>query len=128
MDEPFLKRICIAGSVVSLALIFVLCSLLQPLETGICSLSPEHIGKTVSVEGEVADISNFTDGSLFFTLSRDGCEVKVVMWKDAVSAMSIMGSDAGSIKANSTVKVSGDVEVYRGSLQIVVSRPSVEVL
>jgi RecJ-like exonuclease len=127
MDEPFLKRLCIAGSILSLIGIFVLCTLIQPLEIGICSLSAEHRGKTVSVEGEVEDISNSTDGNFFFTLSRDGCEVKVVMWKDAAYAMSITGKDAGSITVNSTVKVSGEVEVYRGSLQIAVSRPSVEV-
>jgi RecJ-like exonuclease len=127
MDEPTLKKICVGGSILSLVLVFVLCSLIQPLETDICSLSAAHIGKTVSVEGVVEKVSNFTGDNLFFTLARDGCEVKVVVWKDALMAMSITGKDALGIKANSTVKLSGNVEVYRGSLQIAVSRPSVEV-
>jgi|WetSurMetagenome_2_1015567.scaffolds.fasta_scaffold736609_1 hypothetical protein len=126
MDEPLLRKVCIIGSIVSLVFVFVLCSLLQPIETDICGLSPAHIGKTVSVEGETLEASNFTDGNVFFTLSRNGCEVKVVVWKDAILAMSLSGKGIGALKPNATVKVSGDVEVYRGNLQIAVSRPSVE--
>lgn len=123
MEERQLKRLCIAGSLLSLLCIFILSHAVQPEEADICSLSAEYIGKVVSVGGTVTD--TFTDeGNVFFTLAGGGCEVRAVLWNATASAMSLRGEDPGGIAENAAVKITGSVEVYRGNIQIVVLRPS----
>jgi DNA/RNA endonuclease YhcR with UshA esterase domain len=128
MDEPLLKKLCIAGSILSLFLVFVMCSIVQPAEMDICGLSAAHVGKAVSVEGTVESVRTTEGGDVFFTLASGGCEVSVVLWRDTAAAMSMTGNGTNFIAVNSTVRVSGSVEAYRGRLQIAVSRPSVDVM
>lgn len=125
MDERLLKRLCVAGSIMSLICIFILSYMVQPTETELCSLSSSHVGKMVSVSGTVGRVT-VSEGNFFFVLSDGGCEVRAVMWKDTASAMAMRGEDPHIISENATVSISGNVEVRGGALQVVVSRPSVK--
>lgn len=77
-----------------------------------------HVPATLSVIGELGDVSRSVMGHLYFTLKDDRSELRCVMWKSAAQSLKF------EPKVGLQVIVHGGLEMYapRGALQLIVRR------
>jgi RecJ-like exonuclease len=127
MDERQLKIISLAGSVASLIVLYIFVLYVVPDNVNICDVGLEHAGRTINVTGTVKDF-RMNEGHAFFTLAQDGCEIRVVLWKDRVSGLGLRGTDVSLLRDNMTVSLTGEVDVHSGYLQIVPTRPDLKAI
>ncbi len=125
MDERQLKIISVSGSLASLLALYIFVLYMVPDNVNICDVSLEHAGKIINVTGTVKDF-RMNEGHAFFTLVQDGCEIKVVLWKDIVSGLGLRGTDVSLLRDNMTVGLTGEVDIHMGYLQIVPTRPDLK--
>jgi len=124
MDDTHVKTLSVTGSIASVVALYLFVGMVFPEGMNICSIDAGSLGSVVTVEGSVSEVLH-TNGNVFFTLADGGCEIKVVLWSDVVSALSMNGLDAASIGVNDTISVTGVVQSGSGRLQLVPVRPSV---
>ncbi len=127
MDEGQLRKLSVIGSVASLFVLYVIVLYVVPESVNICDITFEHAGRIINVTGTAKDVIH-RDGNVFFTLSGDGCEIRVVLWKNVVSGIELRGTNASLIQENVTVNLAGEVDVHGGYLQIVPTRPEVKLI
>jgi hypothetical protein len=127
MDERQLKIISVSGSLASVLALYIFVLFMVPDNVNICEIGPEYAGRIINVTGTVKDF-RMNDGNAFFTLSENGCEIKVVLWKDIISGLELRGTDASLLKDNITVSLTGEVDVHMGYLQIVPTKPDLKTI
>ncbi len=125
MDEKQLKTISVAGSVMSLVAVYALVLYSVPDNVKICDISLEHAGKIINVTGMVKDF-RMNEGNAFFTLTQEGCEIRVVLWNNVIRGIEMRGLNISSLGENDTVNLAGEVDVHSGYLQVVPTRPDVK--
>ncbi|MCD6496109.1 MAG: exodeoxyribonuclease VII large subunit [Candidatus Aenigmarchaeota archaeon] len=125
MKERQLKIFCIAGSILSLAALYIFVLAAVSEDVSVCDLSTEHMGKTVTVSGTVSAVSE-SNGNIFFTLSDSGCEIDVVLWDSVRRALEQKMNVSSVLSLNRKITVTGPVEIHRGLLQIVPGRPEIK--
>jgi DNA/RNA endonuclease YhcR with UshA esterase domain len=84
----------------------------EPLPMG--SLTAEHVGETVCVEGAVADVASFSQG-FKFTLDDGTGQTVLLLWDAVFDEL----ADRSRLDLNAQVTARGRVENYHGHLQIV---------
>jgi len=121
MRERDLIRICIAGSVLSLIALFIFVNNIQPTGVNIGEITREHLGTVVNIEGTVKDLST-SEGNVFFTLEDGTGEIRVVVWKSLMDSMASDDSGVSVISENVSAKIEGEVQYYRGYLEIIANK------
>jgi len=81
--------------------------------TSIGSITPDHIGEDVTVQGAVIEATSFSHG-FKFTLDDGQGQVVLLMWHDIYDAC----WDRAKINLGATVRVAGQITQYEGQLQI----------
>ena len=127
MDEKQLKTVSVVGAIISLIALYVFVLYIAPENVNICDISLEHTGRIINVTGTAKDVLH-RDGNVFFTLSDSRCEIRAVLWNSIISGMELRGMNISSLEENVTVNLAGEVDVHRGYLQIVPTRPSVKLI
>jgi RecJ-like exonuclease len=127
MDEPTLTKLCVAGAATSLVAIYIFVSCLAPARVNIGEIDFSYRGQLVNVTGTIQDIE-LHEGSAFFTLADTTGEIDVVIWSDVLEALEAKGVPRESLAQNSTVSLVGEVDVYRGMLQVVPSTSQLPVI
>jgi exonuclease VII large subunit len=127
MEERQLKIISILGSVVTLIAIYMFVSFIPVGDVKIGDITRDYSGKMVLVTGMVKNL-NVKDGNAFFTLVDDTGEIRVVIWKDILLELETKGVDFEALEENVTVSVEGSVDVYKGQLEIVLTRPRISII
>ncbi|UCG94986.1 MAG: OB-fold nucleic acid binding domain-containing protein [archaeon] len=118
MDDRNLLKLCIFCSILGLVILFVGVQQVEAKVTDIGSISEGEIGKLVSVEGTV--YSSYYNGEhLFFTLEDRTGRIKVVVFENLIDRLNI---DPRGIKKGIELRVDGEVEKYRGELEILPER------
>jgi len=126
MNEKQLTMLSITGSIISLIVIYIFVSFFTSGPVKIGEISKEHVGKVVNVTGIIKDM-NMKDGNIFFTLSDETDEIKVVLWSDFLKGLEMRGVNIDSLRDGVTVSVVGEVDVHKGYLEIVPTRPSISI-
>ncbi len=126
MDEKQLRALSVLGTLACLAVLYLMMSFVEASYVPLCDIGSEHKGKLVSVKGYAKDMLH-AEGNVFFTLYDGGCEIDVVLWRSVVSALEMNDINISEIKENVSIRLSGEVQVYRGLYQIVPLRPDVYV-
>ena len=117
MEQREITFICITGSVLSLIAAYLYVISVLPGSVLISDITSEMTGRKIEVTGNVSEITE-KDGNTFFTLSDDSGEIKAVLWNSVN-----LGKESllENVKKGGTFSVSGEVQVYRGQLEIIVS-------
>lgn len=127
MDEKQLAMTSVAGSVISLIAIYIIVSSMGPGDVNIGQITAEHAGKAVKVTGIIVNM-DVKDGNAFFTLADGTGEIRVVLWEGILRELERDGLDTSMLRDNVKISVEGEVDVYRGQLEIVPTRPRITVI
>ena len=120
VKESFLIRICLIGSVIGIFSIYLLSFTIVAEEIGAGEITGMYVGKKVSVSGRVENLRLHSNGHIFFDLRDDTGSIDVVIWEDRAEQLRLAGTDMGRIRDGAGIRITGMVELYRGSVQVVV--------
>lgn len=116
MDDSNLLRISILVSTLGLVLLFFVSIHSQPSLVEVAGLTYDDVGSKVVVKGEVMSKS-VKDGHIFIKISDGTGKILIAIFQNA--AEKISEEKLGCIQVESIVEVAGEVNEYRGSLEIV---------
>lgn len=127
MEEKQLKAVSIAGALLSLVAIYIFVLSIPAQDIAICDISLEHVGRIVNVTGTAEDVLH-KDNHTFFTLTDNGCEIRVVIWKSVAEGLELRNIQISEITSGMKVNLAGEVDMHSGYLQIVPTRPTLAAL
>lgn len=123
MDEGFLTKISALGFVICILILYVMSTMDFHARVKLGEIDRSFIGKTVNVTGEINSVY-VNEGNVFFTLSDETGEIKVVLWEDMIE---LIGINVSEINDGKTANVIGNVELYKGELEILPIRGLVKI-
>jgi exodeoxyribonuclease VII large subunit len=91
-----------------------------PEEINTGELTETYIGRKVKVSGTVENLRVHENGHIFFDLKDDAGSIDIVIWEDRVESLKLSGTDFSKIENGIGIQLMGNVERYKGNLQIVV--------
>ena len=119
MDEKSMTKLSLLCSLTGLAAIYATAMQTRPMMTPIASLDNNFVGLKVTISGQVVNSYEHQDGHLFLKL-RDDSEGVV-----SVPLFARLRAELGeSIELLDVVQVTGEVELYRGELEVIPERAS----
>ena len=120
MKETLLIKICLLGSVVGILSIYFLSFMIVPEEIGAGEITENHVGRKVRLSGTVEGFRMHSNGHVFFEVMDETGSVDVVIWEERVEQLMLSGTDVTRITGGIPIGLTGTVELYRGSVQVVV--------
>jgi DNA/RNA endonuclease YhcR with UshA esterase domain len=111
--------VCIISSTLGLALIYFAAIKVQPLDTELGDIDSELIGRTVRTTGHISYKSLNPAGHVFLTLSDGRKNIEVPLFAGFVNKLAESGLIENQLSKGVQLSVSGVVDEYKGSLQIV---------
>jgi len=127
MNEKQLIRISILGSVITLILIFIFVSSINPVNVKIGDIGVNDAGKTVNITGVIRNL-NMKNGNVFFTLSDETGEIQIVLWSNVMKELEIKGVNQTSLKDGMSINMEGTIDIYKGQLQIVPAKSGITII
>ena len=127
MNEKQLIRISILGSVITLILIFIFVSSINPVNVKIGDIGVNDAGKTVNITGVIRNL-NMKNGYVFFTLSDETGEIQIVLWSNVMKELEIKGVNQTSLKDGMSINMEGTIDIYKGQLQIVPAKSGITII
>ena len=112
----FLSLIC---SFIGLVLIYFAARNLQPKEMSISEITPELIGRTVTTHGIIVYKKVHPEGHVFLTISDNKTKIQVPLFAGYMKSLEERNLTKRDFKVGEELIVSGLVDEYRGSLQII---------
>ncbi|HIP97396.1 MAG TPA: hypothetical protein EYH32_09315 [Anaerolineae bacterium] len=82
--------------------------------TAIGNIGPDDVGQRLTVEGEITQVSNFSQG-MKFTLDDGTGQITLLLWQDTYQAL----PNRADLRTGTRVRASGAVSEYQGALEIV---------
>lgn len=114
-----MTKLSLICSLTGVAAIYAAAMQTHPMMTPIASLDNDFVGLKVAISGQVVDSYEHRDGHLFLKL-RDDSEGVV-----SVPVFARLRAELGEpIELLDMVQVTGEVELYRGELEVVPERAS----
>lgn len=109
-----IAKICLILTIVGITGLFVIVQTIQPKVVRIREIDTSIIGQLIEVNATIKSISK--DGHVFFNLEDGNDSIKAIMFeRDAKNHEHVY-----ELKKNDNVTVIGEVNNYRGELEIVV--------
>ena len=112
----FLSLVC---SLIGLFLIYIATINLQPREIEISDITPELIGRTVTTHGIIVYKKVHPEGHVFLTLSDNKTKIQVPLFAGYMNSLKERNLTEKDFKPGEKLIVSGLVDEYKGSLQII---------
>jgi DNA/RNA endonuclease YhcR with UshA esterase domain len=119
VKEGTLIWICIAGSAIGIVSLYFLSFMLISLELSPGEVGQQHLGRRVSLSGTAQNVEFNRNGHIFFDLADDSGDVEVVIWEDRAEQLELSGLNMSRLRNGAVVEITGDVEYYRGRIQVV---------
>ncbi len=120
MKESFVTRACLVGAVSGIIILYFLSMMITPVDVTPSGLSQEHLGKKVIMSGTVRDLRQHPSGHVFFELDDGRGSADIVIWEERAEQLKLSGVGLERIRNGISIEIRGDVELYKGSLQVVV--------
>jgi DNA/RNA endonuclease YhcR with UshA esterase domain len=95
----------------------------EPAEAAINTITPAQVGQVATIQGTLGEKETFSAGSKF-ELSDGTGTIILLLWQNVYDAI----PDADRLVAGATVKVIGQIEEYRGALEIIPEADGVRVM
>ncbi len=104
-----LQKISFVVSLIGILLLFALSGLLAPPLTDIADISEKNLGERLALQGNFTSIKNFDDDNF-----------QIIHMKDKTGNITIVSNSKSPIIINKSVTyiVTGEVQLYKGELQI----------
>ncbi len=115
-DQSILK-LSFAVSTFGLLLLFYVSANLQPPLMKISGIDYDKTGSRVTVKGVITSIKFHDNGHIFLVVSDGTGEISVSLFKNLVEKLG--EEKIKEIRPGNTIEVTGTVEEYQGSLEIV---------
>jgi len=112
----FLSLTC---SLIGLILIYFAAINIQPKEMSISEITPELIGRTVTTRGTIIYKKVHPEGHVFLTLSDNKTKIQVPLFVGYMNSLKERNLTERDFKVGEKLIVSGLVDEYKGSLQII---------
>jgi len=119
IKKNLLLSICILSSVIGLVLIYLAAIKIQPLETELGEIDSQLVGRAVKSSGYIAYKSANPAGHVFLTISSNKAKIQVPLFAGLMSKLIESGLSEEKLAKGVKISVTGLVDEYRGSLQIV---------
>lgn len=127
MNERNLVKISVIGVSISLVLLYLITSQIFSSSVKIGEIDRSFVGKTVNITGEVTGIFQ-SKGHVFFDLKDDTGKVKVVLWEDTLELLEINNVNTSEIRNGKSINIIGDVQLYKGELEVIPIRGNVNIM
>ncbi len=127
MDERNLMKVSVIGVSVSLVLLYIVTSQVFSSSVKIGEIDKSFIGKTVNITGEITGMFQ-SKGHVFFDLKDDTGKVKVVLWEDTLEFLEINNVNISEISNGRNINIIGDVQSYKGELEVIPIRGNVNIM
>lgn len=128
MDDKKIIRLCLIGSVLSVALLYFLVQQVGSQAVKVGEITGSLAGRTVNVTGEISSLYLHKNGHIFFNLKDGEDRVRVVIWESMVEELRYSGVNVSQIKNGNNVQIVGTVEMYHGEPEIIPVRAQVTLL
>lgn len=120
MKESFLIRICLIGASVGLIALYFLSLMITPVDVAPSEIRQDLLGRKVVMSGTVRELRQHPNGHIFFELEDESGSSDIVIWEEKAEQLRLSGVDLDRIRNGIILNITGSVELYRGSLQVVV--------
>ena len=120
MKERTLLSICFIGAIIGIIILYLLSFMITPIEASPSSIDQSMVGRSVFVSGRVANLEHHENGHIFFDIEDEEGYASAVIWKDRVRFLLMSGEDLTKLSNGQAIEVVGDVEMYKGNVQIVI--------
>lgn len=127
MNERKLTKISFVGVVFGLLVLYLLVNHLYSLHVNIGEIDSSYVGRSVNITGKVTGVK-MSNGNIFFDVKDDTGKIKVVLWKDTIELLELSGTDIHEIKNGDVVNIVGNIQLYKGELEVIPIRESVKIL
>lgn len=118
MNEKALVKVYVIGVFISLILLYLITLQNFYFYVKIGEIDKSFVGKTVNITGMITGIFEH-NGNMFFDLKDDTGKIKVVLWKDTIELLNINNVNVSEISNGNTVNIIGNIQLYKGELEII---------
>jgi DNA/RNA endonuclease YhcR with UshA esterase domain len=126
MNEKTITRISIIGVLISLSFLYLVTTQIFSSHVNIGEIDKSFAGKTVNITGRVNEVSE-GKGSMFVVMEDGTGQIKVVLWEDTLEYLEMNGI-LNDIKEGAEMNVIGNIQIYKGELEIIPVRGNVEII
>ncbi len=121
MKEKTLTKVCAAGTAASILALYIFTTQISSPRVSIGDIDRTFSGRTVNITGEITSLSE-SGGNYFLEIEDETGSIKVVIWGDALA----MGDASGqNLSKGNEMNVIGEVQIYKGELEIIPMRGNV---
>jgi DNA/RNA endonuclease YhcR with UshA esterase domain len=120
VKEKTLIIICILGSVVGISSLYLISFMIVSVEVSPGDISQEYLGRKVKISGTVQDLRFHRNGHIFFKVADEKGSTDVVIWEERLERLELSGANMSELRNDVGIQITGDVEYYRGNIQVVV--------
>jgi DNA/RNA endonuclease YhcR with UshA esterase domain len=127
MNERKLTLIAAIGTVVCIFVLYAIMFQISSYTVNIGEIDASYIGKAVNITGEITSIYE-SNGNLFIDMKDGTGEIKVVLWEDSIKALMIKDVDISKLEKGTKINVIGDIQIYKGEVEVIPIRGSLIIL
>lgn len=127
MDESILMKISVIGVSISLVILYLITIQNFSFHVKIGEIDKSFTGKTVNITGEITGMFE-SKGHVFFDLKDDTGEIKVVLWSDTLELLELNKANVSDIRNGKIINVIGNVQLYKGELEVLPIRGNVNIM
>ncbi len=127
MNESKFTGISFIGTIIGLSLLYMFFTQVHSIHVNIGDIDSAYLGKNVNITGKVINLRK-SEGNVFFDLDDGTGKMKIVLWKDTIKLLELKGVNASCLENGKKVNVIGNVQIYRGELEIIPLRGNIKIL
>jgi len=131
VNESHIIRFCFFGALIGIASLYFISVGFSATHVDISEIDSSFIGQAVTVRGTVSGLYIHENGHIFFDLNdpAEGDEyIKVVIWEDSVKQLELKNVNIYEVQEGDEIELTGVVELYEGSLEIIPLRAQVKLI
>jgi DNA/RNA endonuclease YhcR with UshA esterase domain len=127
MNEKKLTKISAVGVCISIIALYIVTNQIFSVNVNIGEIDKSFIGKSVNITGTVVGITK-NKGNFFVDLEDDTGKIKLILWEDTAELLQSNGIEINELNKGNIINVVGEVQVYRGELEIIPIRGNLNFL
>jgi DNA/RNA endonuclease YhcR with UshA esterase domain len=127
MNENTLSKISVVGVCISIIALYIITNQIFSSHVYIGDIDKSFIGKTVNITGEIVDVSE-TSGNYFIRLKDNTGEIKIILWSDTIELLKTNNFNINELKGGNKINVIGEIQIYKGELEVIPMRGNVNLI
>jgi DNA/RNA endonuclease YhcR with UshA esterase domain len=124
MQKNFLALISFLTSVLGLILIYIAAINIKPVQIEISQITPDLIGRSVSIQGIIKEKKIHTEGHMFLVISDGESDIQVPIFSSLMKDLKNENLTEVDFEVNRKFSVTGLVDEYNGNLQVLPRKTS----